>query len=114
MIARLAAALAVACFLLGPSAEAANPGGYWDRDGSGGPGSRPHTLGSRPNGQACRHHGDCQELNCRRHPDGARYCAGFGRVCPLPGSDGARAGRKTSSRGQCYECKLGRGWVACG
>jgi hypothetical protein len=117
MILRLTTAAVAFWLPLGATgAEATTFGGYWgqDRTTEGNPATPvPRTPASRPNGQACRHHGDCNELNCRRHPDGNRYCAAFGRVCPAPGSDGAGVGRTTSSRGQCYECKLGRGWVAC-
>jgi hypothetical protein len=114
MLVRLMAAAVAAWLLLGLLvAEAANSPGYWGHLGPGAAAPLPQTSAARANGEACRHLGDCKENNCRRHPDGGQYCAALGRVCPVPGSDGARAGKKTSSRGQCYECKLGRGWVPC-
>ena len=114
MIARLTAAAAVACLLLGlPGAEAANSRGYWGHLGPGAAAPLPRSSAARANGQACRHQGDCQEKNCRRFPDGGQYCTAAGRVCPVPGSDAAPPGKKVSSRGQCFECKLGRGWLGC-
>ena len=114
MIARLTAAVAAAWLLLGlPGAEAANFRGFWGHGDWGDPKPPPRSSAARANGQACRHQGDCQEKNCRRFPDGGQYCVAAGRVCPAPGSDAAPPGKKVSSRGQCFECKLGQGWVAC-
>jgi hypothetical protein len=118
MILRLVAAAGIAWLALAdPGAAAGLPArsgrhfgaSLWDP-----PAAAPQRNVPRANGQACRHDTDCDERNCRRHPDGERYCAASGRVCPLPGADGARAGKKLTTGGRCVECRLGQGWMPCG
>ena len=75
----------------------------------------PGATGPSPteNGGRCVADANCRSVNCRPFPDQASYCAEVGKLCPLPGRDGARAGQRITLEQKCYECRLGRGWLPC-